>query len=81
MKIVSLIARLRAEHFEAFRHYLAAVPGAQCQAEEPERGLMILTVEDGEGYAVSDSLVAIGVAPNLMGVTLAYDYSDEALDA
>ena len=39
---------------------------------------MIVLVEDGEGYAVSDSIIGVHQVPYVMSVTLAYEYSDDA---
>lgn len=76
MKIASLVVRAKAANFPALKAALARIPGVLVQHEAPETGHLIVTVEDGEGYAVSDSIVAVNVAPDVLGVTLAYEYSD-----
>ena len=43
-------------------------------------GKIILTVEDGEGWSVADSIIAVNMAPRIHGVTLAYEYTDEGLE-
>ena len=48
--------------------------------EAADSGMLVLTVEDGEGWSVTDSMLAVSLAPGVQGVTLAYEYSDEGLD-
>ena len=78
MKIVSLVLKFLPPHAEAVRNGIAAVPGAAV-AHDHGDGRMIVLVEDGEGYAVSDAIIKVHQVPHIMSVTLAYEYSDEAL--
>jgi len=80
VKIVSLVVRVLPQHISGLKQELNKVPGVEIQHEVPESGHLVVTVEDGEGYAVSDSIIAVNVAPNVQGVTLAYEYTDEGLE-
>ena len=80
MVIASLVVRVMPQHISELKRELAKVPGVEVQHEAAETGHLIVTVEDGEGYAVSDSIVAVSIAPNVQGVTLAYEYTDEGLE-
>jgi nitrate reductase NapD len=78
MKIVSLVIKYFPEHAQAVQQGVEAVEGASV-AHDHDDGRMIVLVEDGEGYAVSDSIIRIHQVPHIMSVTLAYEYSDDAL--
>ncbi len=78
MKIVSLLLKYFPEHAQAVALGVEAVPGAAV-AHDHGDGRMIVLVEDGEGYAVSDSIIQVHQVPHIMSVTLAYEYSDDAL--
>jgi nitrate reductase NapD len=78
MKIVSLVIKYFPERAEAVQLAIEAVDGASV-AHDHGDGRMIVLVEDGEGYAVSDSIIRVHQVPHIMSVTLAYEYSDDAL--
>ncbi|GHT83316.1 hypothetical protein AGMMS49960_14940 [Betaproteobacteria bacterium] len=78
MKIVSLVLKFLPRHAALVRAGVEAVPGASVAADSGD-GRMIVLVEDGEGYAVSDSIIEIHHIGQAMSITLAYEYSDEAL--
>ena len=80
MKIVSLIVRALPQDFPELRQSLIQIPGVEIQHEAAESGHLIVTVEDGEGYAVSDSIIAVNVAPKVQCLTLAYEYTDDSLE-
>lgn len=80
MKIASLVVRVLPKDMSGLKQELVKVPGVEVQYEAQESGHLIVTVEDGEGYAVSDSIIAVNIAPNVQGVTLAYEYTDEGLE-
>jgi nitrate reductase NapD len=79
MKIASLVVKAKAEHFPELKECLREIPGVQMHGEYPERGQIILTVEDGEGYSVTDSILAVNLARHVLSITLAYEYTDEGL--
>lgn len=78
MKIVSLVLKYIPAHAAAIAADVEAIPGAAV-AHDDGAGKMIVVIEDGEGYAVSDSIIQVHQVAAVMSVTLAYEYSDEAL--
>ena len=78
MKIVSLVLKYFPEHAREVQLGVEAVDGAAVALDQGD-GRMIVLVEDGEGYAVSDSIIRVHQVPYVMSVTLAYEYSDDAL--
>lgn len=76
MKIVSLVLKFLPRHAAAIRAGVEAVPGASV-AHVTDDGRMIVVAEDGEGYALSDSILEIHRVPQIMSVTLSYEFSDE----
>jgi len=80
MKIASLVVRVAPEHIDALQVALAEIQGVEVHGASAEQGRVIVTVEDGEGYAMTDSLLAVNMARHVLGVTLAYEYTDEGLE-
>ncbi|MFC3337025.1 chaperone NapD [Paracandidimonas soli] len=80
MRIASLLVRAQPEHVPALELSLPAIPGVEVHRTDIASGTLILTVEDGEGYAVSDSIVAVNLAQHVMAATLVYEHNDETLE-
>jgi nitrate reductase NapD len=80
MKIASLVVKAKPEHFPELREALQAIPGVELHGESTETGRLIVTVEDGEGYSVTDSILAVNLAKHVLSITLAYEYTDEGLE-
>jgi len=80
MKIVSLVLRAPAEQFPTLKRGALQIPGVEWQTDDPEHGVVIVTVEDGPGYSLADSMVAVGRLPEVHSLTLAYEYTDEGLE-
>lgn len=78
MKIVSLVLKFLPAHADAVRAGVETVPGASVALDTGD-GRMIVIIEDGESYAVSDSILQVHRVPDLLSVTLSYEYSDEGL--
>ena len=78
MKIVSLLLKFLPQHAEAVASAVGAVHGASV-AHDNGDGRMIVLVEDGPDYAVSDSILQVHTIPQVMSATLSYEYSDDAL--
>ncbi|MDR1708749.1 MAG: chaperone NapD [Candidatus Accumulibacter sp.] len=78
MKIVSLVLKFQPRHAAQIRAAVEATPGASVAADSGD-GRMIVVLEDGPDYAVSDSILQIHQLTNVLSTTLAYEYSDEAL--
>ena len=80
MKIASLVVKAKPEHFPELKPALLAIPGVEIHGESADTGQLIVTVEDGEGYAVTDSILAVNLARHVLSITLAYEYTDEGLE-
>ncbi|MBN8442086.1 MAG: chaperone NapD [Thauera sp.] len=80
MKIASLVVRALPADFPEVQQSLRSIPGVELHGASVETGKIILTVEDGEGWSVADSIIAVNMAPRIHGVTLAYEYTDEGLE-
>jgi len=78
MKIASLVLRCRPDDRTDLEANVIRIPGVEVHGRGDDR--LIVTVEDGEGYAMTDSLVAASTDPRVMSVTLAYEYTDEGLE-
>ncbi|MDR3213504.1 MAG: chaperone NapD [Azoarcus sp.] len=78
MKIVSLVLKFPPRHAEEVKKSVQAVPGASVALDNGD-GRIIVLLEDGPGYAVSDSILQVHQVAHLMSVTLSYEYSDEVL--
>ncbi|AUM01090.1 nitrate reductase [Zoogloeaceae bacteirum Par-f-2] len=80
MKIASLVVRAKPEHFVSLQERYRGIPGVQVHACCERSGRMVVSVEDGEGYAVTDSILAVSMAEHALSVTLAFEYTDEGLE-
>lgn len=80
MNIASLVVKAKPEYFPQLRTTLGAIPGVELHTDSPETGQLIVTVEDGDGYSVSDSILAVNLAEHVLSMTLAYEYTDEGLE-
>lgn len=78
MLIVSLLVRIRPDEASEVSTALAGIPGVSVHGLTPDGGRLIVMVEDGEHYSVSDSILALSTTPRVLGTTLAYEYTDEA---
>lgn len=78
MKIVSLVLKFMPEHAGTIKTAIEAIPGASVAADSGD-GRLIVLLEDGPDYAVSDSILQVHYIPHVMSTTLSYEYSDEAL--
>ncbi|MBT0963094.1 chaperone NapD [Denitromonas iodatirespirans] len=80
MKIASLVVRVAPEHVRALTEALLEIPGVEVHGGSPDQGRLIVTVEDGEGYSTMDSILAVNLNKHVLGVTMAYEYTDEGLE-
>jgi nitrate reductase NapD len=79
MEISSMILRTRPQDFHRVRMQLAAIPGVEIHGESDEDKIVV-TVEDGEGYRVEDSITRLHEVDGVMAVALVYEYCDNALE-
>ncbi|MEI7612047.1 MAG: chaperone NapD [Betaproteobacteria bacterium] len=75
MSIASLVLRIRPETRAGAEAALLAFPGVECHGMSDD-GKLVVTVEDVEGAAMSDTLIAIHRVPQILATTLAYENSD-----
>ena len=80
MKIASLVMRALPADFPEIKEALARIPGVEIHGSSDESGRIVVTVEDGEGWSVTDSILAVNLAPKVQAVTLAYEYTDDGLE-
>lgn len=77
MKIASLVVRVAPEHSQALSAALPAIPGVEVHGAAPDNGRLIVTVEDREGHSHMDSILAVNLHKHVLGVTLAYEYTED----
>jgi nitrate reductase NapD len=80
MKIASLVLRVAPEHIPALTEAVLKIPGVEVHGACHEQGRLIVTVEDGPDHSTADSLLAVNMAPHVLAVTLAYEYTDDGLE-
>lgn len=80
MQIASLLVRAHRERVPMLRQSLPAIPGVEVHDEHIENGSLIVTIEDGDGYSVSDSILAVSLAQHVLCATLVYEYTDQGLE-
>mgnify|MGYP000060518770 CR=1 FL=1 len=59
---------------------LRKIPGVELHGASEEKGSIVVTIEDGEGWSVTDSILAVNLAPKVQGLTIAYEYTDDGLE-
>ena len=80
MNIVSLVLRIHPETRAEAEAALTAYPGVECHGMSDD-GKLVVTVEDAEGAAMSDTLIAIHRVPQVLAATLAYEHSENTPDS
>ena len=75
MNIVSLVLRIKPETRAEAEAALTAFPGVECHGMSDD-GKLVVTVDDAEGAAMSDTLIALHRVPQVLAATLAYEHSD-----
>ncbi|QID19451.1 chaperone NapD [Nitrogeniibacter mangrovi] len=80
MNIASLVVRVAPGQREALTRELLEIPGVEVHGAAPDGGRLIVTVEDGEGYSMMDSILAVNVNKRVHGVTLAYEYTGDGIE-
>lgn len=80
MRVASLVLRVFPAQLQDLKSTVLRVPGVQWHGADPHTGNAIVTVEDGEGYSMADSLIAVSQAPQVQSLTLAYEYTDDGLE-
>jgi len=75
MSIASLVLRIHPASRQVAEAALTAFPGVECHGMSVD-GKLVVTVEDVEGAAMSDTLIAIHRVPQVLAATLAYENND-----
>lgn len=78
MDISSVILRARPEKLGGVRKDLLAMPGVEIHADGDD-GRLILTIEDGEGYAPPDVFLKLHQLDGVISASLVYQYCDDGL--
>ncbi len=80
MNVSGVLLRARPERFPEVMSMLADIPGVAVHLTDQAQGRIVLTVEDGSGYSVEDSLLAVHLLDGISDAALVYQYSDEGLN-
>ena len=78
VNISSVILRARPEKLGRVRNDLAAIPGVEIHADGND-GRLVLTIEDGEGYAPADVFLKLRELDGVISASLVYQYCDDGL--
>jgi nitrate reductase NapD len=76
VSILGVIARTRPADAESVRGWLKAFAGVEI-AVDPGDGRFILVIEDSELLPAEVAMAEIALNPQVINVSLAYEYSDE----
>ncbi|MCK6409986.1 chaperone NapD [Thauera sp.] len=80
MNIASLVVRAFPADFPEIVEGLKKVPGVELHGQSAEKGNIVITIEDGAGWSVTDSILTVNLLPKVQGLTIAYEYTDEGLE-
>jgi nitrate reductase NapAB chaperone NapD len=76
MKLTSLLLSVRAERCAEVRTALTTIPGVRVH-DELDGPKLVVTIEDGPGYELVQSLLAAQSLPGILCSTLTYEYCDD----
>lgn len=79
MEVSSMILRTRPERIDHVRGQLVAIPGVEVHDDAGD-GRLVVTVEDGEGYKLSDSITRLHEVDGVVAISLVYEYCDNGLE-
>ena len=80
MNVSGVLLRARPERFPEVMATLAGIRGVAVHATDRVQGRIIVTVEDGPGYSIEDSLLEVHLMDGISDAALVYQYSDEGLN-
>lgn len=78
MEISSMILRSKPERLAHVRDQLLGIPGVEIHGDTGD-GRIVVTVEDGDGYKVGDSITRLHEVDGVMAISLVYEYCDDSL--
>lgn len=79
MEISSMILRTKPARLDQVRDELQRIPGVEIHGDGAD-GRLVVTVEDGEGYRVEDSIAMLHGVPGVMSISLVYEFCDNGLN-
>ena len=80
MNITGILVRARPERFPEVMAALRRISGTQIHGAEEQGGRIVLTLEDGPGYSVEDSMLAVHLVDGISDAAMVYHYSDDAMN-
>ncbi len=79
MNISGVLVRARPERFAEVRHALQSIAGVAVHYADEGLGAFVVTLEDGDGYSVEDSMLNLHLLDGISDAALVYQYSDDSL--
>lgn len=79
MNISGVLVRARPERFPEVIAQLQAMPGTEIHASEIAGGKIVLTIEDGAGYSVEQTMLDVHLIDGISDAALIYQFSDDHL--
>jgi len=76
MNISGVLLRVRPERLTEVLSHLRDIPGVEIHSAKEDGGYIVVTVEDGHGYSVEDSLLKVHLVDGIANASLVYQYSD-----
>lgn len=76
MNISSAIVYALPQHADSVRASLRALPGLEIH-HEGEDGRFIVTIEDGHGASVADTVMQLHRLDGVLSAAMVYQYSDD----
>lgn len=77
MNVSGVLVRARPDRFPEVMAALAGIAGLEVHAVEQAAGRIVVTLEDGPGYSVEDSLLQLHLVDGISDAALVYQYSDD----
>ncbi|MBU1237528.1 MAG: chaperone NapD [Gammaproteobacteria bacterium] len=79
MNISGVLVRARPDRHAEVLAALRGISGTTIHQSEATTGSIVVTLEDGEGYSVEDSLLQLHLVDGIADASLVYQYSDDSL--
>ena len=80
MNISGVLVRARPERFPEVMAALQTIGGAQVHQSDESGGRIVLTLEDGPGHSVEESLLKVHLVDGISDAALVYQYSDDPIN-
>ncbi len=76
MNISGVLVRARPERFPDVLNALQQIAGLEIHQTDVDAGRIVLTLEDGPGHSVEESLLKVHLVEGLSDAALVYQYAD-----